>query len=79
MRLQNMYRARNARRVAFAKRVERNAGINIQRVFRGHQGRRRANAERDKYLFSKSQTQVCTRLKGGERGGGGRGGGGTET
>jgi CheY-like chemotaxis protein/pimeloyl-ACP methyl ester carboxylesterase len=56
-RLQNMYRARNARRVAFAKRIERNAAINLQRCFRGHQGRRRAAAERDKYLFSKSQTQ----------------------
>jgi CheY-like chemotaxis protein/alpha-beta hydrolase superfamily lysophospholipase len=55
--LQNMYRARNARRVAFARRVERNAATNIERCFRGHQGRRRAAAERDKYLFSKSQTQ----------------------
>lgn len=31
--------------------------MTIQRVFRGHTGRRRAGRERDKYLFSKSQSQ----------------------
>jgi len=38
-------------------RLKRNAGILIQRFYRGHLGRRRCAVERDKYLFSKSQTQ----------------------
>jgi chromosome segregation ATPase len=34
-----------------------NASTNIQRVWRGKLGRARARKERDKYLFSKSQSQ----------------------
>jgi hypothetical protein len=46
-----------AKRVAFRKRHQRNAAKQVQRVFRGHLGRRRAAVERDKYIFSKSQSQ----------------------
>ena len=38
-------------------RLERNSGIVIQRVYRGHLGRRKARSERDKYIFSRSQSQ----------------------
>lgn len=45
------------RRGAFRCREEKYGAMTIQRVFRGHTGRRRAGRERDKYLFSKSQSQ----------------------
>ena len=41
---------------AFLRRIQRNAGIIVQRVYRGHLGRRRARHERDKYLFSRAQS-----------------------
>jgi CheY-like chemotaxis protein/pimeloyl-ACP methyl ester carboxylesterase len=55
--VQNMYRAKISRRQAFQKRLESNMCLVIQRLYRGHIGRRRASNERDKYLFSKSQSQ----------------------
>lgn len=41
----------------FAQRRRRNAATTIQRVFRGHVGRRRFDRERDKLLFSRTQSQ----------------------
>lgn len=55
--IQAMFRRFKARREAWLKRRMRNCGITIQRVFRGYLGRKRANTERDKYIFSKSQSQ----------------------
>jgi len=55
--LQSCWRKRKARQATFAMRLKKNAGVLIQRFYRGHLGRRRCTVERDKYLFSKSQTQ----------------------
>lgn len=57
IRIQTLYRTRRARLEAWLKRDERNGAITIQRVYRGYQGRKRASRERDRYLFSKSQSQ----------------------
>lgn len=56
-RIQSIFRRNQARRDAWKRRERRNAATAIQRVFRGHLGRRKATAERDKYIFSKSQSQ----------------------
>merc|ERR1711871_491087 len=55
--IQTMYRSHKARGSTWRRREERNAAIDLQRVFRGALGRRRAKMERDKYLFSKAQSQ----------------------
>ena len=55
--IQTMFRGRKAREMAWRRRDERNAAIDIQRSFRGSLGRRRAKLEREKYLFSKAQSQ----------------------
>jgi myosin heavy subunit len=55
--LQCLWRRRLARRRAFLLRRAKHACVLIQRVYRGHLGRRRAAVERDKYVFSKTQTQ----------------------
>ena len=55
--IQTRYRGHKAKGVTWQRRRERNASIDIQRVFRGWMGKRRAIAERDKYLFSKAQSQ----------------------
>ena len=55
--VQALFRRYKARKDAFAKRMMRNMTVVLQRVYRGHLGRRRANAERDKYIFSRSQSQ----------------------
>jgi pimeloyl-ACP methyl ester carboxylesterase/CheY-like chemotaxis protein/uncharacterized membrane protein YgcG len=55
--VQALFRRYKARKDAFAKRMQRNMAVVIQRVYRGHLGRRRAGAERDKYIFSRSQSQ----------------------
>ena len=55
--IQGIYRRNAARREAWNKRRLRNAATAVQRVFRGHLGKRKATAERDKYIFSKSQSQ----------------------
>ena len=36
-------------------RYQRNASISIQRFYRGHLGRRKAENERDKFIFSRSK------------------------
>ena len=46
-----------AREYAFRRRQQRNASIEVQRTWRGCLGRRRSALERDKYLFSKAQSQ----------------------
>lgn len=56
-RIQSLYRRNAARKEAWRRRLQRFAATIIQRLFRGNVGRRRANAERDKYIFSKSQSQ----------------------
>lgn len=56
-RIQSIFRRNQARRDAWKRRERRNAATAVQRMYRGHLGRRRAAAERDKYIFSKSQTQ----------------------
>ena len=55
--VQKAFRAKMAREYAFRLREQRNASIEIQRTWRGCLGRRRAALERDKYLFSKAQSQ----------------------
>lgn len=55
--IQAMFRRNKARREAWLKRKLRNCSITIQRIFRGFLGRKRSLAERDKYIFSKSQSQ----------------------
>ena len=55
--VQKAFRAKMAREYAFRLREQRNAAIELQRVWRGCLGRRRAALERDKYLFSKAQSQ----------------------
>ncbi|CBN77180.1 Response receiver [Ectocarpus siliculosus] len=55
--IQSLWRGVSGRRYAFRCREEKYNAMTIQRVFRGHTGRRRAGRERDKYLFSKSQSQ----------------------
>jgi len=55
--VQSIFRRNEARKRAWRMRVERNAATEIQRVYRGRLGKRRAVAERDRYIFSKSQSQ----------------------
>lgn len=55
--IQMMIRAYFARTLCWKLRVERNAAVDIQRTWRGNRGRMRALGERDKYLFSKAQSQ----------------------
>jgi pimeloyl-ACP methyl ester carboxylesterase/CheY-like chemotaxis protein len=55
--IQSLYRRRKARKLVWRKRLERNASMLVQRIFRGHLGRKKAIAERDRYIFSRSQSQ----------------------
>ncbi|CAM9154605.1 unnamed protein product [Discosporangium mesarthrocarpum] len=55
--MQALWRGVKGRRKAFKCRNENLGATTIQRIFRGHQGRQRAGRERDKYLFSRSQSQ----------------------
>jgi len=55
--IQAMVRRYRARKEAWKRRQLRNGAITIQRIFRGFLGRKKAIAERDKYIFSKSQSQ----------------------
>ena len=55
--VQKVWRSKKAREYAYRRRNERNAAIDIQRCWRGCMGRRKATMERDKYLFSKAQSQ----------------------
>eukprot|EP00644_Phytophthora_capsici_P003647 jgi/Phyca11/574647/estExt2_Genewise1.C_PHYCAscaffold_640136 len=58
--IQRLMRRYVARKKMFKQRLQRNAAMNIQRVFRGLLGRRRFARERDKFLFSKTQSQGLT-------------------
>ncbi|KAG3022603.1 hypothetical protein PC128_g11197 [Phytophthora cactorum] len=60
VRIQQVMRRYAARRKMFKQRRQRNAAMNIQRVFRGLLGRRRFTHEREKFLFSKTQSQGLT-------------------
>jgi CheY-like chemotaxis protein/predicted nucleic acid-binding Zn-ribbon protein len=55
--IQAMVRRFRARKEAWKRRQLRNGAMTIQRIFRGFLGRKKAIAERDKYIFSKSQSQ----------------------
>ena len=54
--LQCLWRKYKAKIIVSRLRKHRNASIEIQRVCRGYQGRRKAEREREKYLFSRSQS-----------------------
>ncbi|ETI33493.1 hypothetical protein F443_19805 [Phytophthora nicotianae P1569] len=60
VRVQQLMRRYVARMKMFRQRRRRNAAMNIQRVFRGLLGRRRFAREREKFLFSKTQSQGLT-------------------
>ncbi|GMF19055.1 unnamed protein product [Phytophthora lilii] len=60
VRIQQLMRRYVACRKLFRQRLQRNAAMNIQRVFRGLLGRRRFDREREKFLFSKTQSQGLT-------------------
>ncbi|OQR95077.1 hypothetical protein THRCLA_08026 [Thraustotheca clavata] len=55
--IQSLFRRLYAIKLAQRRRVERRSAMNIQRVYRGHIGRKRFETEKDKYLYSKAQTQ----------------------
>ena len=55
--VQNQFRARMARDEAWRRRSYRRAAVTLQRMQRGIRGRRRAQRERDRFLFSKAQSQ----------------------
>ncbi len=55
--IQAMGRRYIARKDAWRRRQFRNCATSIQRMYRGHMGRNRAIAERNKYIFSRSQSQ----------------------
>jgi pimeloyl-ACP methyl ester carboxylesterase/CheY-like chemotaxis protein len=55
--IQSMFLRNEAKKEAFRRRHQRNASITIQRTYRGHLGKRKALSERDKYIFSRSQSQ----------------------
>lgn len=55
--IQAMFRRYDARKLVWRMRQFRNCSTCIQRIFRGHLGRKKATAERDKYIFSRSQSQ----------------------
>merc|ERR1711991_1223119 len=55
--IQALLRRNKAKKDAWRKRQQRNAATLIQRCYRGRLGRRKASSERDKYIFSRSQSQ----------------------
>ena len=55
--VQNQFRARMARDEAWRRRSYRRAAVTLQRIQRGIRGRKRAQRERDRFLFSKAQSQ----------------------
>lgn len=55
--IQSVFQQHRAKLVSFRQRQLRNASITLQRTYRGYLGRKRAKAERDRFLFSKSQSQ----------------------
>ena len=55
--LQTLWRQVTARYATFELRNRSYAARTVERAYRGHLGRRRAQNERHKFLFSKSQSQ----------------------
>lgn len=55
--IQCLWRRSNAKNIAFHRRLRNNSSILIQRIYRGHLGRSKANSERDRYLFSLNQSR----------------------
>ncbi|ETV94329.1 hypothetical protein H310_11976 [Aphanomyces invadans] len=55
--IQALFKRVHAIQEAWRRRRQHQAAVLIQRVYRGHVGRVRFRAERDRYLFSKAQTQ----------------------
>ncbi|ETV70099.1 hypothetical protein, variant [Aphanomyces astaci] len=55
--IQALFRRVHAVQEAWRRRRQTQGAVLIQRVYRGHVGRARFRAERDRYLFSKAQTQ----------------------
>ncbi|KAJ8602420.1 hypothetical protein CTAYLR_001223 [Chrysophaeum taylorii] len=55
--VQTLVRRWFSRQAVFELRAQAIAARTVERVYRGHLGRRRAQNERNKYLFSKSQSQ----------------------
>lgn len=55
--IQALLRRFKARRDVWRLRHRTHCALQVQRCFRGHLGRMKASAERDKYIFSRSQSQ----------------------
>lgn len=55
--IQRIVRLYLAKKRMFLQRLRRNSAVTIQRVFRGHVGRKRFTHEKDKFLYSKTQSQ----------------------
>ena len=55
---QSAFRGYSARQARFRQRHLVAAAMNIQRVFRGFRGRARARYERDRYVFSRTQSRA---------------------
>lgn len=55
--IQRIVRQYLAKKRMFLQRLRRNSAVTIQRVFRGHVGRKRFAHEKDKFLYSKTQSQ----------------------
>ena len=55
--IQSLMRKKLAERVVWRRREQRHAATQIQRVWRGRLGRARAVREKDRFLFSKAQSQ----------------------
>lgn len=55
--IQRLVRRYLAKHRMFKQRQRRNAAVVVQRVFRGHIGRKRFAHEKDKFLYSKTQSQ----------------------
>ncbi|EQC39623.1 hypothetical protein SDRG_03054 [Saprolegnia diclina VS20] len=55
--MQSLFRRLYAIKIAQRRRLERTSAMAIQRIYRGRLGRKRFAAEKDKYLYSKAQSQ----------------------
>lgn len=55
--IQRIVRQYLAKKRMFLQRLRRNSAVTIQRVFRGHVGRKHFAHEKDKFLYSKTQSQ----------------------
>ncbi|KDO31888.1 hypothetical protein SPRG_03104 [Saprolegnia parasitica CBS 223.65] len=55
--IQSLFRRLYAIKIAQRRRLQRTSAMAIQRIYRGRLGRKRFAAEKDKYLYSKAQSQ----------------------